>query len=180
MKNEKENNLKHLDKLEPEFRGVRQINKKEYIREVNEAGKGIHVVLHLYKDCVDECVQINRELEVLAKKFPKVKFLKGISDKIVPNFPDRQLPYILYYKDGKMQKGLQRLEFKMNVAKITQFSVRQLLFSLGVRDLKIHKENPSVKGEWKDKMGWKRKYQRTDIDSEDEDKDFISNQIDYK
>lgn len=180
MKNEMDSKLQHLDQAEPEFGFVRMIGKQEYIRQVNEAGEGVDVILHLFKDSVDECVQINRVLDSLAPQFPKVKFLKGISDKIVPNFPDRQLPYLLYYRDGAMKKGLQRLEFKMSIKKITEFSIRQMFYTLGVKALKIDREKPSVKGEWRDKMGWKRKQHREDFDSDDEDRDFISNRINYK
>lgn len=179
MKNDQENKLRHLDEADPEFGFVRLITKQEYIRQVNEAGKGVDVILHLFKETVDECVQINRILDVLAPKFRKVKFLKGIADKIVPKFPDRQLPYLLYYRDGAMKKGVQRLEFKMSIKKITEFSIRQMFFTLGVKPLEIDREKPSVKGEWRDKMGWKRQAQRDDFDS-DEDRDFISNRINYK
>jgi hypothetical protein len=180
MKNAKEEQRHNLDQKDPLFGYVKIINKQEYIREVNEAGEGVDVILHLYKDCVDECVLINNVMDSISQKFPKIKFLKGISDKIVPNFPDRQLPYLLYYKDGKMRKGVQRLEFKMNIKKITEFSIRQMFYTLGVVGLKVNRDKSSVKGEWKDKMGWKRKNKKEDFDSEDEDRDFISNQIDFK
>ena len=180
MKNDIENKKNNLDLKEKKFGFVKMIEKKEYIREVNEAGEGIDVILHLYKDCVDECILINQVFDTIAPKFPKIKFLKGISDKIVPNFPDHQLPYLLYYRDGKMKKGLQRLEFKMCINKISEFTIRQMFFTLGVKGLKIIKEKSSVKGEWKDKMGWKRKHKKEEFDSDSDDKDFISNQIDYK
>jgi len=180
MKNAMDDKRHNLENKDPLFGYVKIINKQEYIREVNEAGEGVDVILHLYKDCVDECVVINQVLDTVSHKFPKIKFLKGISDKIVPNFPDRQLPYLLYYRDGKMKKGVQRLEFKMNIKKITEFSIRQMFYTLGVKGLKIIKEKSSVKGEWRDKLGWTRKHNKEDFDSDDEDRDFISNKIDFK
>jgi hypothetical protein len=179
MKNTQDQNRHNLEQKDPLFGYVKVINKQEYIREVNEAGEGVDVILHLYKDCVEECVAINNIMNIVSQKFPKIKFLKGISDKIVPNFPDRQLPYLLYYRNGKMRKGVQRLEFKMNIKKITEFSIRQMFYTLGVKGLKILKEKSSVKGQWKDKMGWNRK-NKEDFDSDDEDRDFISNKIDFK
>ena len=181
MKAEQANKKDHLDQLPKHFGFCKLISKQEYIREVNEAGEGVDVILHLYKDCVDECVLINTVLEQLAPKFPKIKFLKGISDKIVPNFPDKQLPYLLYYKEGKMQKGVQRMEFKMSVHKITEFSIRQMFFTLGVKGLEIQGKNSTVKGKYRGKLGWKRKNRKEEFDSEeDDDRDFITNQIDFK
>jgi hypothetical protein len=181
MKEDMEQKKDQLDTIEKTFGYVKVINKQEYIREVNEAGEGVDVILHLYQDCVDECVLINQVMDSLAPQFPKIKFLKGIADKIVPNFPNQQLPYLLYYKNGKMQKGVQRLEFKLSIKKITEASIRNMFFTLGVKQLEVVRAKNSVKGEWKDKMGWRRKHQKEDFESDDdEDRDFISNQIRYK
>ena len=165
---------------EKKFRYVKQITKQEYIREVNEAGKDIKVVLHLYKDHVDECVLLNNVLNKLAVKYPKIKFLKGISDKIVPDFPDRQLPYILYYKNGTLQKGIQRLEFKMAVGKVSEYTIRNLLSIVGIEELKIEKEETTVKSEYINKLGWKKKkVQAFESDSEEE-REFVTNNIQFK
>lgn len=180
MKDQADTRVRDLDAEDPEFGFVKLISKQEYIREVNEAGEGVDVVLHLFKDSVDECVLINQVLDSLAPKFRQIKFLKGISDKIVPNFPDRQLPYLLYYRDGAMKKGLQRLEFKMSIKRITELSIRQMFYTLGVKGLKVQREQPSVKGEWRDKLGWKRKGRKESFESDEEDRDFISNRINYK
>lgn len=179
MNQEKEDKRMNLIK-EIKFNYVKQISKQEYIKEVNEAGEDIPVVLHLYKDSVDECVLVNSVFDELSQKFPKVKFLKGISDKIVPDFPDRQLPYILYYKNGKMQKGVQRLEFIMSIRKVTEFSIRNMLSTIGVKELEIQKKAPTVKDVYMNKMGWRKKI-KEDFDSESEDeKEFIQTDIKFK
>ena len=121
-------------------------------------------------------------MATLAEKFPKTKFLKGISDKIVPNFPDRQLPYILYYKDGKLQKGLQRLEFRMAVSKISELSIRNLLGIIGIKCMEFKTKNENVKSTYKNTLGWnqKGKQRKESFDSSDEEREFISNQIQFK
>ena len=179
MKQEMEDNqMKEIKKKS--FGWLKLITKQEYVREVNEAGEGIPVVLHLYKDSVDECQLINNVFEELSKKFTNVKFLKGISDKIVPNFPDRQLPYILYYRNGKMQKGIQRLEFMMAVRKISEISLRHMLSTIGVEELKVKRNKDGVKEHYMNKLGWKKK-EKEDFESEsDDEKEFIQNDIKFK
>lgn len=84
------------------FGEVREISAVDYVEQVNKAGEGIWVVLHLYKQGIPLCSLINQHLTTLAKKFPEVKFLKSISTTCIPNFPDRNLPTIFVYKDGNM------------------------------------------------------------------------------
>jgi len=83
---------------------VREISATDYVEQVNKAGEGVWVVLHLYKQGIPLCTLINQHLNILAKKFPEVKFLKSISTTCVPNFPDRNLPTVFVYKDGNLVK----------------------------------------------------------------------------
>ena len=76
------------------------------MQEVNKAGEGIHVVLHLYKQGVPLCALINQYLTALAAKFPAVKFLKAISTTCIPNYPDHNLPTIFHYYEGDMKSQL--------------------------------------------------------------------------
>jgi len=41
-------------------------------------------------------------LAELAEKFPKVKFLRGVADKIVERYPDQRLPAIFCYGNGSI------------------------------------------------------------------------------
>ncbi len=43
------------------------------MREVNQAGEGVRVVLHLYKQGIPLCALINQQMSALAAKFPQVK-----------------------------------------------------------------------------------------------------------
>ena len=45
-------------------------------------------------------------LQELAKKYPQTKFLKIISTECIPNYPDKNLPTVLIYKDTKCVEHL--------------------------------------------------------------------------
>jgi len=88
------------------FGDVREISANDYVAEVNKAGEGIYVVLHLYKQGIPLCALINQHLSLLAAKFPTVKFLKSISTTCIPNYPDKNLPTIFIYHEGNMKTQL--------------------------------------------------------------------------
>ena len=54
---------------------------------MNEAGEGVWVVLHLYKQGIMLCNVINNFISQLATKFPTTKFIKSISTTCIPNYP---------------------------------------------------------------------------------------------
>lgn len=85
------------------FGDVREISAEDYVAQVNRAGEGIHVVLHLYKQGVPLCAVVNHHLATLAAKFPNTKFLKSISTTCVPNYPDRNLPTVFIYFEGQLK-----------------------------------------------------------------------------
>ncbi|XP_028851027.1 phosducin-like protein 3 [Denticeps clupeoides] len=85
------------------FGEVNEISGQDYIQEVNKAGEGIWVVLHLYKQGIPLCTLINQHLLELARKFPQTKFLKSISTTCIPNYPDCNLPTLFIYLNGEMK-----------------------------------------------------------------------------
>lgn len=87
------------------FGDVREISAVDYVQEVNKAGEGIWVVLHLYKQGIPLCSLINQYLRQLAAKFPQVKFLNSISTTCIPNYPDKNLPTIFIYKEGDLKES---------------------------------------------------------------------------
>jgi len=88
------------------FGDVREISAVDYVAEVNKAGEGIYVVLHLYKQGIPLCALINQHMTALASKFPTVKFLKSISTTCIPNYPDKNLPTVFVYFEGNMKTQL--------------------------------------------------------------------------
>lgn len=85
---------------------VREISAEDYVEQVNRAGEGIWVVLHLYKQGIPLCTLINQHLSQLAGQFPATKFLKAISTTCIPNYPDRNVPTVFIYCDGTMKGQL--------------------------------------------------------------------------
>lgn len=88
------------------FGQVREISAVDYVSEVNSAGEGIWVVLHLYKQGIPLCALLNQHIAELAAKFPATKFLKSISTTCIPNYPDKNLPTMFIYHEGEMKQQL--------------------------------------------------------------------------
>ncbi|XP_033741403.1 phosducin-like protein 3 [Pecten maximus] len=86
------------------FGSVLEITKEDWVREINKAGDGIWVVLHVYKPGIPLCTLINQHMLELARKFPDVKFVKSVSSVCIPNYPDKNLPTIFVYHENEMKK----------------------------------------------------------------------------
>ncbi|EGD76790.1 hypothetical protein PTSG_08141 [Salpingoeca rosetta] len=86
------------------FGSIKEISAEEYRSEVNDAGEGIWVILHLYKTDNLICRRLQGILQQLASKFPAVKFLQSVSTRCIPNYPDKNLPTIFVYHEGDLKK----------------------------------------------------------------------------
>ncbi|XP_071803879.1 viral IAP-associated factor homolog [Asterias amurensis] len=85
---------------------VKEISAQDYVREVNQAGEGVWVVLHLFKQGIPLCSLINQYLTQLAAKFPATKCLKSVSTTCIPNYPDKNLPTIFVYFEGELKSQI--------------------------------------------------------------------------
>jgi len=122
------------------FGKVEEISAQDYVQEVNNAGEGIWVVLHLYKQGIPLCALINEHMRYLAAKFPAAKFLKSISNTCIPNYPDKNLPTIFIYFEGELKKQLVgALEFRG--PNLTQAEFEYLIGKTGAVETSI-KEDP--------------------------------------
>lgn len=86
------------------FGSVLEISAQDYVQEINKAGEGIWVILHLYKVGIPLCSLLNQYMQVLAPKYRTVKFVKSISTTCIPNYPDKNLPTIFIYYEGVLEK----------------------------------------------------------------------------
>lgn len=86
------------------FGEVKEITKADWVQEVNQAGEGIWVVIHVYKQGIPLCNLVNQYLSNLARKFPETKFLKSVSTVCIPNYPDKNLPTLFVYCDNDLKK----------------------------------------------------------------------------
>lgn len=132
----------------PSFGMVREISGQDYISEVNKAGEGIWVVLHLYDKGIPLCSLLNQYMSNIAQKFPFTKFLRSIGKTCIPNFPDKNLPSIFVYFEGQMRKQLiGPLEFRGTNLSIEEFEY--IIGTTGAIETEI-KEDP--RQQVKDKM----------------------------
>lgn len=88
------------------FGDVIEITGKDYVQEVNNAGEGVWVVLHLYRQGLPLCSIINEHIRSLATKFPKTKFVKSLAVLCIPNYPDHNLPTIFVYFNGALKQQI--------------------------------------------------------------------------
>ncbi|KAG6442017.1 viral IAP-associated factor homolog [Manduca sexta] len=88
----------------PRFGEVREVSGTDYVQEVNKAGEGIWVVIHLYKHGIQQCALLNQHMKELSMKYPYTKFLKAVAQTCIPNFPERNLPSVFVYFEGDMKK----------------------------------------------------------------------------
>ncbi|XP_063831175.1 viral IAP-associated factor homolog [Ostrinia nubilalis] len=141
--------IAELKKLaeKPRFGDVREVSGQDYVQEVNKAGEGIWVVIHLYKQGIQQCALLNQHMRQLAAKFPYTKFLKAVAQTCIPNYPERNLPSVFVYFEGDMKKQFIGVELRGTALTCDEFEF--LLGQVGAVESTI-KEDPKPK--IKDKM----------------------------
>merc|ERR1719398_393503 len=125
------------------FGDVREISAVDYVQEVNKAGEGIMVVLHLYKQGIPLCALLNEYLNRLAVKFPCTKFIRSISTTCIPNYPDKNLPTIFVYYEGAMKSQIIGPE-QMRGMNLTEKEFEFMLGKSGAFETDV-KEDPKPK-----------------------------------
>jgi len=125
---------------------VREITAQDYVQEVNKAGEGVWVVLHLYQHSLPICKLLNEYLQRLAAKFPQTKFLKSIATLCIPNYPDRNLPTIFVYFENNLAKQWVKEESFTAApgAFVTEEEFEWMLHEAGAVKSKLP-ENPRLK-----------------------------------
>ncbi|XP_005110371.1 phosducin-like protein 3 [Aplysia californica] len=149
--------------MKARFGDVGEISKADYVSEVNNAGEGIWVVLHIYKDGIPICKLVNNHITNLARKFPQTKFLKSVSSVCIPNYPDKNLPTIFVYLEGDLKKQWIG-PIALGGMNLKQDELEWMLAQVGAVESDIEKpERPEVK----DVMNMAIRQSR--IDNEDDD-----------
>ena len=148
------------------FRHVYEISKQDYVREINEAGPGVYVLLHLYQDYIPACRAINAAFEELCERFPTYKFVKIQATRCVENFRDSDCPTLLIYRDGNPVKQYAACGGLFG-ARITTDAVEWKLAEEGLWETEME-ERPEA--------GFKvtRVEGRDDVDSDEEDREYMS------
>jgi hypothetical protein len=124
---------------------VKTITKPEYAAEVNGAGDGVWVMLHLSMHGKAECERLHECMTVLSAKFKAVKFLRAAGKDVIDNFPAASCPTVLFYKSDDLQLQVEGIA-KYGGMRMTPDSLEYVLGGIGVLATKI-KTNPLVRSE---------------------------------
>jgi len=94
------------DQRAARFGSVTEISKADWVTEVNKAGEGVWVVVEVYKPGVPVCKLLAGHLQVLASRYPAVKFVRSDASACFEKaYPERNLPTMFLYRDGEMQQS---------------------------------------------------------------------------
>lgn len=87
---------------------VYPITKQDYAREITEASKTYPVLLHLSSSSHGnvESRLLSELFRAAAEKFPEVKFCECIAEMCIENYPEKNCPTILVYKEGDLSKNM--------------------------------------------------------------------------
>lgn len=138
-------------------------------------GKGTGVVCFLYKDSIEECRLLSGYLDRLASKYPATKFVSIVGDQCIPNYPDKNLPTLLVYRNGELHRqiiGL-RPEIGLDGMKTKCEDIELLLTAVGVVDRSTvpgsatHQDNGEGDMDRREKVE-RRKEERQEADDQDE------------
>ncbi|KYQ94267.1 phosducin-like protein [Tieghemostelium lacteum] len=155
-----------LDKERNKFGELYHISEPEYKSQVTET-KDVHVVVHLFKNGIPQCQLLNQHLDLLAKKFKATKFVKIRSEEAIHNYPDRNLPTILVYKNGDIVGQLITLQLTGGDS-TTAKDIEWHLSKMGVVDTDLT-ENPKITQQTKKaKSTSARSFSNARVDSDDD------------
>ena len=150
----------------PQYEGLREISKQDYVNEVTNAPKGVYVLLHLHQDYVEPSERLGMILYQLSKNYPTYKFLKIKADRCIENFPDVKVPTLIIYKDGDLKHNVVRIDKETKV--ITYASIEKFLKKIAVFP---KTEDDDDEEEDQSKFMLRRNFVDRDADRSDSDED---------
>ena len=93
------------------FGGVRRIERDEWTMEVTSSSYEIPVVVLLVKENNAACDRLEKVVEDLADKYrTKTKFVRADATEIIPNYPERNTPTIILYRNGDVVENIVGIE----------------------------------------------------------------------
>eukprot|EP00808_Paulinella_micropora_P014466 g547.t1 len=162
---------KRLEKLKKDaalnkFGNVRYIQKPDFVREVNQAGAGIWVVVHLESTLPDSRLMA-QHLETVARKFKAVKFLRIQYSDCIPNYPEAKTPTLIIYKDDDLKAQQVGLSL-FGGQRMTALSLEWGLSQLGV----LTTDLPGDPLQGQSVINVQKNYVRARNDSDSDNSDF--------
>lgn len=122
------------------FGEIREISKPDFVREVTEASQKCWVVVFLYKSGLPECQIMEALLRQLASSHPLTKFLSIIGDRCIEGYPDRNLPTLLIYGKGDLQKQLVGTSQFGGMAGMSRQRLEKFLSDCGAIELSTNRQ----------------------------------------
>ena len=88
------------------FGDLIQVSESQYKDEINNAGKGVWVVVCLFQQGIQACSVLLQRLQALSRKFRATKFVKITATDAIRGYPDRNCPTLLIYYEGDLKRQL--------------------------------------------------------------------------
>eukprot|EP00927_Polykrikos_kofoidii_P080629 TRINITY_DN77529_c0_g1_i1.p1 TRINITY_DN77529_c0_g1~~TRINITY_DN77529_c0_g1_i1.p1 ORF type:complete len:284 (+),score=52.83 TRINITY_DN77529_c0_g1_i1:76-852(+) len=156
------------------FGTVLQVSKCDFVREVTDASaNGQWVLVLLYVEARSACHYMLEPWVEAARRFPAVKFMRGIATQVVPSFPDASTPAVLVYRNSDCEKQIIGLD-EWGGPQCNADCIEWVLSSLGAVETELE-EDPRQRSGKGTTASWHRRSRRRDDESdEDEDADETS------
>ncbi|KAI8896474.1 thioredoxin-like protein [Globomyces pollinis-pini] len=88
------------------FGSVLEITKPDYQQQVTNASTTHWVVVNLYQTYISDSKLMTAILDRLATKYKATKFVKIKADMCIENYPDKNVPTLLVYGKGELQRQI--------------------------------------------------------------------------
>jgi superfamily II RNA helicase len=146
------------------FNQVYPLQKVDYAREVTEASNNAFVLVNLTSQGANVESRVLTELwRQLAAKFGDIKFCEIRADMCIENYPEKNTPTILVYKDTEIRRQLVTLR-ELNGPRTKLPDLEKLLIEIGAlkeSDVRLKKHDEEEED-----------YRKDDLNIEDYDDDW--------
>ena len=120
--------------MAPEFGQVREVERQEFLHEVDGVPKNVYVVVHIYEPYIHACQVMNRSLELIAQKFTQVKILRMRSIHMGDDYDHVALPTLMIYCNKELVACSTRITDDLGET-FTKADVESLLAENGVIEI---------------------------------------------
>ncbi|KAJ3188076.1 hypothetical protein HDU82_004101, partial [Entophlyctis luteolus] len=128
------------------YGSVVQISKPDWQTEVTDASKNVPVVVVLFQSSLPACKLVLAHMDLLARTHRAVKFLKIVGDQCIPNYPDRNCPTLIIYKDGDILANLVGIQ-ALGGANVRAYDLERMLVGYKVIESALLATDGRVKGD---------------------------------
>lgn len=147
------------------FGEVRDVGFQDFVKEVTEGSRdGQWVIVLLYFEGHPGCQRMLGPWVELARRFPAVKFMRGIADKVVPKFPEGSAPTVLVYRNEDCQKQIVGMTEWGGASRVNADCMEWVLKDLGVVTSDLEEDPRQIPAA----SAWRRP-QRDEDESDQED-----------